>query len=198
MWVATGGSTWHLCDMNPWIWGLVAVAAVLAWLFNRVVALRQRARGAWSDIDVQLKRRWDLIPSLTGAVKGAMSFERETLEAVVSARSRAQALESASPATRGREESSLAAATHNLIALVEKYPDLKAGTNVSELQKSLVEIEDALQSARRYYNAVVRDYNTLIATVPTVLLAAVLRFPKLEFFQADDEDRAVPAVDLRT
>jgi LemA protein len=182
-------------------WGLIAilaVGAVTAWLYNRVIALRQRARAAWSDIDVQLKRRWDLVPALTEAVKGYMAHESGTLERVVQARQRAMAAADAgSVADRGRDEKSLAAAAHGLVAVVEDYPDLKASGQFLELQKSLVEIENTLQHARRYFNAVVRDYNILIATFPTLLLTIVFRFTPLEFFQLEDDDeRAVPQVDV--
>jgi len=179
-----------------WFWLVAFVVVGTAYLYNRVIGLRQRAKGAWSDIDVQLKRRWELIPNLSEAVKGAMAYEKGTLESVVAARGRAMAAESAGPAARGSDERALGAATHTLLALVEKYPDLTANANIRDLQHSLVEIEDALQHARRYYNAVVRDHNAAIESFPTLLLAKVARFYALEFFQAEDEARVAPAVDL--
>lgn len=184
--------------MTSWIGiGLVAVGVAIAWLYNRVIALRQRARAAWSDIDVQLKRRWDLVPALTEAVKGYMAHESGTLQHVVQARQRAIATaDSGSIGDRGREEGNLAVAARGLVALVEDYPDLKASAHFLELQKSLVEIEDTLQHARRYYNAVVRDYNVLIASFPTVLFAPLAGFRSLEFFQLEGDERAVPTVDV--
>ncbi len=185
--------------MNPWtIAGIVAVGVVTAWLYNRVIALKQRARAAWSDIDVQLKRRWDLVPALTEAVKGYMAHESGTLQKVVQARQRAMAAADAgSVADRGRDEKNLATAARGLVAVVEDYPDLKASGQFLELQKSLVEIENTLQHARRYFNAVVRDYNVLIATFPILLLTIIFRFTPLEFFQLEDDDeRAVPIVDV--
>ena len=184
--------------MSTWVIGaLVAVAVGIVWLYNRVIALRQRARAAWADIDVQLKRRWDLVPALTEAVKGYMAHESGTLQQVVHARQRAMATaDSGTVDERGREEHNLAVAARGLVALVEDYPDLKASQHFLELQKSLVEIEDTLQHARRYYNAVVRDYNVLIASFPTVLFASLAGFRSLEFFQLEGDERAVPTVDV--
>jgi LemA protein len=186
-----------LRTVTPWIVAALIVVAITAWLYNRVIALRQRARAAWADIDVQLKRRWDLVPTLTDAVRGYMAHESGTLQRVVEARQQAMtAADSGSVGQRGRDEGTLAVAARGLVALVEDYPDLKASRHFLELQKSLVEIEDTLQHARRYYNAVVRDYNVLIASFPTVLFAGLAHFRPLEFFQLDADERAVPAVDV--
>ncbi len=183
--------------MITWLVILVVVGAAVAWLFNRVIALRHRAGAAWSDVDVQLKRRWDLVPALVSAVKGYTAHESGTLERVVRARQRAMAAADAgSVAARGQDELSLETAANTLVALVEDYPDLKANEQFLELQKSLVAVEDTLQSARRYYNAVVRDYNVMIASFPTLLLAGPFRWRPLEFFQIDDEERAAPTVAL--
>ena len=166
-------------------------------MFNRVVSLRHRAAAAWSDIDVQLKRRWDLVPAIVSAVKGYTTHESETLESVVRARQEAIATaEDGSVADRGKNELTLAAAANNLVAIVEDYPDLKANQHFLELQKSLVDLEDTLQYARRYYNAVVRDYNVLIASFPTMLIAGLFRFESIEFFQINTDERAAPSVNL--
>ncbi len=179
------------------VWFVVAIAAAVgyvAWLYNRVIALRNRAGNAWSDIDVQLKRRWDLVPALVTTVRGYATHEQQTLQQVVEARTDAMAAaEQDSPGRRGRMESSLSSAAHRIVALVEAYPDLRANERFLELQRSLVEIENTIQSARRYYNAVVRDYNVLIATVPTVALASLFRFGPLEYFQIEQDERAVPS-----
>ncbi len=183
--------------MTTWIIVLALVGVGVAWTFNRVIALRHRAGAAWSDIDVQLKRRWDLVPALVSAVKGYTTHESETLEQVVSARQRAMATaDTGSVAARGQEELSLATAANTLVAVVEDYPDLKANEHFLELQKSLVQVEDTLQAARRYYNAVVRDYNVMIASFPTLLIAGPFRWGPLEFFQIDSDERAAPAVEL--
>ena len=184
--------------MTTWfIWSLVAAGVGVAWMFNRVIALRHRARAAWSDIDVQLKRRWDLVPALVSTIKSYTTYEAETLENVVRARQQAMATaDRGSVAERGNEERTLATAARSLVAVVEDYPDLKANDHFLELQKSLVQVEDTLQYARRYYNAVVRDYNVMIASFPTLLIAGLFRFGPLEFFQIDGEERAVPSVDL--
>ncbi len=183
--------------MPIWLFGLVAIAAGGVWMFNRAVALRHRAAAAWSDIDVQLKRRWDLVPALVSAVKGYTTHESETLEKVVRARQRAiAAADSGSVAARGKDELTLATAATNLVAIVEDYPDLKANVHFLELQKSLVDLEDTLQYARRYYNAVVRDHNVLIASFPTMLIAGLFHFKPIEFFQIDGDERAAPSVTL--
>ncbi len=183
--------------MIVWLVVLIVLGVAVAWMFNRVIALRHRARAAWSDVDVQLKRRWDLVPALVSAVKGYTAHEAGTLERVVHARQRAMATaDGGSVEARGRDELSLEAAASTLVALVEDYPDLKANEHILELQRSLVEIEDTLQFARRYYNAVVRDYNVMIASFPTLLIARPFRWGPLEFFQIEDDERAAPKVEL--
>ncbi len=163
------------------------------WVFNRLVVLGVRADNAWSDIDVQLKRRWDLVPRLVEIVRGYAAHESRTLEDVVRARSEAQRPES--PAARGAAESALQARSHRLIALAEAYPDLKADESFRSLHERLVEVEDALQAARRYYNAVVRDLNTLIAQFPSAMVASVFRRKPREFFELEDErESAAPEV----
>jgi LemA protein len=182
----------------PWWWIAGAVAVLLAgyaaWTYNRLVGLAKRADGAWSDIDVQLKRRWDLVPALVETVKGYAAHESGTLQAVVAAR--AEAERAGSVARRGESERGLAAAVGQIFALAEAYPDLKANASYLDLQKNLVAVEDAVQYARRYYNAVVRDYNTLVASVPPALVARPLGFAEREFFQLDAAERTTPQVQL--
>jgi LemA protein len=176
---------------------VVAALAVAAVLYNRLVSLSKRADGAWSDIDVQLKRRWDLVPALVAAVQGYAGHEAGTLEKVVEARNRAASASAAgeSPAGRGESERSLADAVGKVFILAEAYPDLKASQNFLDLQKSLAEIEDNVQYARRYYNAVVRDYNTLTETFPSVLVASAAGFAPRDYFQLDSPtERSAPVV----
>ncbi|MEW5980986.1 MAG: LemA family protein [Acidobacteriota bacterium] len=174
--------------------GILAVLVLgFVVLYNSLVRLRVLVDNAWADIDVQLKRRHDLIPNLIETVKGYAAHERSTFEAVVEARNTAVAARG--PRAQGEAERGLAAALGGLFALAESYPQLRATENFAELQGSLANIEEAVQSARRYYNAVVRDFNTRIAQVPWILVAGVLGYSAREFFQiADDAERAVPAV----
>jgi len=175
--------------------GVVAlVLAYLALTYNRLVGLSKRADGAWSDIDVQLKRRWDLVPALVETVKGYAAHESETLQHVVEARSRAESAETI--AQRGIDEHGLSNAVRRLFAVAEAYPELKAGRNFAELHKALVEIENNVQYARRYYNAVVRDLNTLIQSFPSSLIAGAAGFTERNYFQIDETERATPRVDL--
>src|SRR5512138_2143479 len=139
---------------------LIALVLLVFVLYNGLVRLKVQADAAWADIDVQLKRRYDLIPNLVETVKGYASHERGTLEAVVDARSRAMSAQG--PAARGAAEGELSGALRSLFALSENYPQLRAAENFGLLQASLAQIEDAIQNARRYYNAVVRDLNTKI------------------------------------
>jgi LemA protein len=183
--------------MPDWLWlpaGLVlAVLAYGIWTFNRLVALRKRGDGAWSDIDVQLKRRADLVPALVETVKGYARHESTTLEAAVAARN--QAAQATTVADRAEREQSVARAVGRLFALAEAYPDLKASAGFQQLHRSLVDVEDHLQSARRYYNAVVRDYNTLVESFPPNVVANLTGFPPRDFFQLDSQsERAVPPV----
>jgi LemA protein len=136
---------------------LVVVVLALVGLYNRLVSLRVRSENAWSDIDVQLKRRADLVPNLVNTVKGYAAHERETLDAVTQARTRAVAAQNAGPAERAAAESQLTNALRGLTVAVEAYPQLQASGGFRDLQAQLATIEDAIQNARRYYNAVVRD-----------------------------------------
>src|SRR5512143_2561960 len=171
---------------------VLVLAVVVFWAYNSLVKLRVQAESAWSDIDVQLKRRHDLIPNLVETVKGYATHERGTLEAVIQARSRAQ--EAVTPAARAQAEGALAGALKSLFALAESYPQLRASENFTQLQTSLAEIEDAVQNARRYYNAVVRDLNTKIAQFPTNLIALTFAFKPREFFEVAEPEREVPKV----
>jgi LemA protein len=177
-----------------WTAGL-SVAAILGyvvWTYNQLVGLNKRADAAWSDIDVQLKRRWDLVPSLVETVKGYARHESSTLEGVVEARG--QAVQSASIPERDTREQSLSAAVSRLFAVAEAYPDLKASQNFQDLQRNLVEIENNIQYARRYYNAVVRDWNTLVEKIPSAFVAAPAGYSERPYFQLDDAQRATPRV----
>lgn len=172
-------------------WFVFMAAMILAggiWLYNRMVGLRKRALGAWSDIDVQLKRRHDLVPSLVACTRGYMQHERNALLQVTEARQRAQSAHTV--VEKGLHETELAGMVKSLLLLVENYPDLKANSTFLDLQKKLTETEDLIQYARRYYNAVVRDYNTLITQFPNVWVARIGGFPRMEFFQLDSASEA--------
>ncbi len=171
---------------------VVLVWAVFA--FNRLVHLRNQVRTAWADIDVQLKRRHDLVPQLVAAVKGYAGHERGVLTAVTELR--AQAMSLTSPARLGQVENSLEQALTQLFALKEAYPELKANENFLQLQRDLVQVEDNLQYARRFYNGAVRDYNTSIERFPDMLIANSAGFTANEFFSADESDRAAVPVEL--
>ncbi|HYT84631.1 MAG TPA: LemA family protein [Gemmatimonadales bacterium] len=172
-------------------------AVVVAWAivtFNRLTRLRQLSGNAWADIDVQLKRRHDLIPSVVAVVKGHAGYERQTLEALVAARTRA--LQATGPASRFREEDPLGQSLSRIFAVAEAYPDLKAVASFAGLQRTLSDVEDHLQNARRYYNAVVRDLNTAVEQFPANLIAGLMGFRLGEFFGIDDAaERAVPHVE---
>lgn len=171
---------------------VLLVCALAFWAYNSLVRLRVQADSAWSDIDVQLKRRYDLIPNLVETVKGYAGHERQTLEAVIQARSRAQG--AVNPGERAEAEGVLTNTLKSLFALSESYPQLRASENFMQLQQSLEGIEDAVQQARRYYNAVVRDLNTKIAQFPTNLVAISFGFKPREFFEIAAAEREVPKV----
>ena len=174
---------------------LLGLAIFVIVTYNSLARLRLLASNAWSDIDVQLKRRHDLIPTLVATVKGHAAYEKGTLEAVVEARNRAAS--AGGPAAAGPAEGALAASVRQIFALAEAYPDLKAAESFLSLQRSPTEIEDHIQNARRYYNAVVRDFNTKIAQFPSNLVAGTLGFRPREFFGlSDSAEQAPPAVDL--
>jgi LemA protein len=177
------------------ILGVIVIAAiVVVSIYNGLVGLRVRADNAWSDIDVQLKRRHDLIPNVVETVKGYAAHERGTLEAVIAARSRAVSVESAGPAERAAAEGAVTQALRGLFALAESYPQLRAVESFTQLQTQLAQIEDAVQNARRYYNAVVRDLNTKVVQFPSNIVAGIFGIHSREFFEAPEGDRAVPQV----
>lgn len=169
---------------------IVTVTAVLIWVafaYNRLMRLGNQVDAAWSDIDVQLQRRHDLVPRLVSATRAYARHEREALESVTELRARALRL--TSPSELGAVESALEEALDKLLALREAYPELQANRNFLQLQRELVEIEDHLQYARRFYNGAVRDYNTTIERVPDVLVARLFGFRGREYFQAGEDAR---------
>jgi len=172
--------------------GLLA-AVLLIWfisIFNSLVALRVRVQNAWSDIDVQLKRRHDLIPNLVGAVQGYMAHERSTLEAVTQARTRAVASTGASVADRAQAESALSGALSNLFAVAENYPQLRAVESIQLLQEQLTSTENRIAFARQFYNDEVMKFNTAQATFPRNLFAGIFGFSPATMFAAEDAERA--------
>jgi len=174
----------------------LGLVARLVFTFNKLVRFRNQSRNAWADIDVQLKRRYDLIPNLVETVKGYAGYEKETFEAVVEARNRAMAAQG--PAQKGPAEDQLGQALGSLFALAESYPELRAADNFLQLQGTLSEIEEVLQNARRYYNAVVRDLNTAIEQFPSNLVAGLFGFTLADFFRIEAVEREAPRVDLES
>ena len=174
---------------------LVAVALYGVLLYNGLVKNRQMVGEGWSGIDVQLKRRADLIPNLLEAVKGYMKHEKTLLEEVTRLRTASQGASNASPEERAKIEGALSSALGRLMAVAENYPDLKASQNFMEFQKALAETENEISLARRYYNGAVRNNNIAVDTFPSNLIASRFGFTKSEFFEIEDAaDRAVPKV----
>ena len=172
-------------------WVLLTVAALVAlvvFIYNRLIRDRNRVDAAWGDIDVQLQRRHDLVPQLVKAVDQYARYERATLEAVTELR--AEAMHQAGVRARGDAEEKLGAGIERLLALAESYPDLKANQNFLQLQNELVETENYLQFARRYYNASVRDYNTMRESVPSNIVAGSFGFGPRDFFQKSSDEAA--------
>ena len=183
--------------MTTWI-VLGVIALIVLWLiavYNGLVGGRNQAQTAWSQIDVQLKRRHDLIPNLVQVVKDAMGYEQETLTKVVQARNAAAA--ASGPAQVGVAEAALSQATRGLFALVESYPQLKANDNVKQLQEELTTTENKIAFARQFYNDSVNAYNTRRQSFPAVLAAQSLGFGPIELFNMPDTEREVPKVALR-
>ena len=178
--------------------GLAIAAVVILYLifvYNGLVKARQVKEEAWSGIDVQLKRRADLIPNLIETVKGYAAHEKGTLEEVIALRNRAQSLPAGDVAGRAATEGLLSQALGKLFALAEAYPDLKANQNFSELQQSLESIENEVQMARRYYNGAARDLNVKVESFPSNFIAGPFGFTKAAFFEITNEaDRTVPVV----
>ena len=176
-----------------WLTIGLALIALIVVLYNRLVQSRNRVDTAWSDIDVQLQRRHDLIPSLVKAVDAYAGYEKATLEAV--AELRAEAMRQTRIRDRSKAEDELGKGVHKLIALAESYPDLKASQNFLNLQNELAETENYLQFARRYYNGSVREYNTMTESVPSNIIAGIFGFRARSFFQKSSDDAAnVPLV----
>jgi len=180
--------------MTQIILGIVIL--IVLWListFNGLVKLKNRAKEAWADIDVQLKRRYDLIPNLVETVKGYAGHERELFEKVTEARSRAMGARTIKE--RGEAENVLSGTLKTLFAVAENYPELKASVNFLELQRELTDTEDKIQAARRFYNGNVRDLNISIESFPTNLIASVFGFGKMELFEiAEAAEKEAPTV----
>ena len=180
------------------MYGIIALTLVLivgVFMYNRLIRSRNILNEAWSGIDVQLKRRHDLIPNIIETVKGYVKHERKVLEEITNLRSRL-----ASPATvqeRGQLENSFSQALKSIFALAEAYPDLKANQNFIELQHTLADAEEQLQLARRYYNGAARDYNTMVESFPSNMIARIFGFSKAEFFEIElATEREVPKVNF--
>jgi LemA protein len=172
---------------------LVVIVVYLIGMYNGLVRLKVTCDNAWADIDVQLKRRYDLIPNLVETVKGYAAHEKGTLEAVINARNRA--MSATGPADKAQAENILSGALKSLFALAEAYPQLRAIESFTSLQNTLTQIEDTVQNARRYYNAVVRDLNTKIQQFPTNIFAGMLGFKTREFFEVSaPAEREAPKV----
>ena len=182
--------------MTTWI-VLAVVAAVAVYaivLFNRLVKVRQMAAEGWSGIDVQLKRRADLVPNLVDTVKGYAAHERMLFEEIARIRTEIAKANSGDVAEREKLERSMSGALSKLLALAEAYPDLKASEGFRDLQTSLATIEDEIQMARRYYNGAARNLNVLVETFPSNLVANAFSFRKRDYFEADESDRQLPGV----
>jgi len=172
---------------------LVLIVIFMMGMYNSLVRLKVTCDNAWADIDVQLKRRYDLIPNLVETVKGYAGHEKGTLEAVINARNRA--MSATGPVDKAQAENMLSGALKSLFALSEAYPQLRAVESFTSLQNSLTQIEDAVQNARRYYNAVVRDLNTKIQQFPSNIFANMLGFKPREFFEVSAAaEREAPKV----
>ncbi len=177
---------------------LIIVALLVIWLivaYNSLVRLRQRTREAFSDIDVQLKRRHDLIPNLVNAVKGYMTHERDLFEKVTQAR--AQATTAQGTLEQAKAENMLSQTLRSIFAVAENYPDLKANQNFIQLQDELSDTENKIQAARRFYNGQVRDFNTKQETFPTNIISGILGFKHSEYFEIElEEERKNPDIDF--
>jgi LemA protein len=178
--------------------GFIVLAVIfLIGMYNGLVRLKVQCDNAWADIDVQLKRRYDLIPNLVETVKGYAGHEKGTLEAVIAARN--QAMTATSPADKAQAENILSGTLKSLFALSEAYPQLRAVESFTSLQNTLAQIEDTVQNARRYYNAVVRDLNTKIQQFPTNIFANMLGFKPREFFEVSSAtEREAPKVSFNS
>lgn len=167
---------------------LVLLVLVVIVIYNGLVTARMRVKEAWSDIDIQLKRRFDLIPNLVNTVKGSTNFESSTLEKVITART--QGMAAKTPAQVGDADMAMRGALTGFFALAESYPDLKSNQNFLSLQAELSDTENKIQAARRFYNGVVTEYNTKIQTVPTNIFASMFSFTESEFFELEAGEEA--------
>lgn len=185
--------------MATWIvLGVAAAIVVLGIvLYNRLVRSQQLANEGWSGIDVQLKRRSDLIPNLVTTVEGYAGHERALFEEIARLRTEAGRIREDDVTGRAKAETKLASAVGQLIALAESYPDLKASENFGKLQSELATVEDELQMARRYYNGAVRNLNILVESFPSNVMAQLFGFRLRDYFEIDDRDRAVPQVEFK-
>jgi len=185
--------------ITPFIWVLLGIIVVIGgWVlmtYNGFIRRRNQVQESWSDIDVQLKRRHNLIPNVVSTVQGYASHERETLDSVTSART--SAMNAGSPKEQAQAENMLSATLKTLFAVSENYPDLKANANFLELQRELSDTEDKIQAARRFYNSNVRDFNTALQQVPANIIANMFSFKAEEFFELEEpEARNVPKVEF--
>ena len=176
---------------------LVVLGIILASMYNSLVRRRNQVDNAWSQIDVQLKRRHDLIPNLVEAVKDYMSYEQDTLTNVTNARAAAISAGSAGPQAQAEAENALTGTLKSLFAVVENYPDLKANQNVLSLQEELTATENKISFARQFYNDSVLTYNNKIQMFPSNIIAGMFNFTARQFFEVPEGDREVPKVDLR-
>ena len=187
--------------MELWLIILIAIVAIVViggiLIYNGLIQKRLRIDEAWAQIEVQLKRRWDLIPNLVSAVQGYMGFEQKVLTDVTNARAAAVAAGAQGPTQAAAAENALTGTLRSLFAVVENYPDLKANENVLQLQEQLTTTENQISFSRQHYNATVLDYNTGIQTFPAVFIAGIFGFIKREFFDAEPEAEQVPVVQLR-
>ncbi len=170
------------------ILAIIIIASIT--IYNRLVKLRNTVQSSWSDIDVQLKKRFDLVPSLVETVKAYAKHEREVFEKVTEARS--MAMQGGSPEQMAKSENMFRDTLKSLFAVAENYPELKANQNFLQLQVQFQQLEDAIESARRYYNAVVRDFNTSMQTFPAVIFAGMLGFKPAEFFELESPEERKP------
>jgi len=181
-----------------WLIGLgvlVVIALIVIMLYNRLVATRNQTNNAWKQIDVQLKRRHDLIPNLVEVVKDYMSYEQETLRQVIEARN--QAVKATSPAAAMQAENALSGAMGKLFAVMEAYPDLKANQNVSRLMEELTGTENKISFARQFYNDSVMSLNNMVQSFPSNMIAGMFSFQPGTYFEVPEAETAVPKVDLR-
>jgi LemA protein len=181
------------------IYALVILAVLVLWVigaYNSLVKHKIRSEEAWSDIDVQLKRRYDLIPNLLETVKGYAKHEKELFEKVTEARS--IAMKAKGPEAKGEAENMISGALKTIFAVSENYPDLKASDNFKELQSELTDTEDKIEAARRFYNSNVRDFNIALDSFPTNIIGNIFKFVKKELFEANESERETPKVSFDT